>query len=66
MTVFIKVPDSLKNSNFRQFLAKIPGWKIFDAFKPNDIASATLYLSYPTKVRSLYTSFSTMTNFESS
>ena len=43
MTVFIKVPDSLKNSNFRQFLAKIPGWKLFDAFKPNDIASATLY-----------------------
>ena len=53
MTVFIKVPDSLKNSNFRQFLAKIPGWKLFDAFKPNDIASATLYLSYIIKIKAL-------------
>ena len=67
MTVFTKVPNFPKNSDFRPFLSQTSrSENIFDALKPNDIASATLYLSYPTKVRSLSTSFSTMTNFGSS
>ena len=54
MTVFTKVPDFPKNSDFRPFLRQNSrSENIFDAFKPNDIASATLYLSFTTKIKAL-------------
>ena len=60
MTVFTKVPDFPdfsdfpKNSDFGPFLSQNSrSGNILDAFKRNDIASATLYLSFTTKIKAL-------------
>ena len=60
ITVFTKVPDFPdfsdfpKNSDFGPFLSQNSrSGNILDAFKRNDIASATLYLSFATKIKAL-------------
>ena len=60
ITVFTKVPDFPdfsdfpKNSDFGPFLSRNSrSGNILDAFKRNDIASATLYLSFTTKIKAL-------------
>ena len=57
ITVFTKVPDFSdfpKNSDFGPFLTQNSrSGNILDAFKRNDIASATLYLSFTTKIKAL-------------
>ena len=60
ITVFTKVPDFPdfsdfpKNSDFGPFLTQNSrSGNILDAFKLNDIASATLYLSFATKIKAL-------------
>ena len=60
ITVFTKVPDFpdfsdfRKNSDFGPFLTQnSQSGNIVDAFKLNDIASATLYLSFATKIKAL-------------
>jgi len=57
---FTKVPDFPdfsdfpKNSDFGPFLSQNSrSGNILDAFKRNDIASATLYLSFTTKIKAL-------------
>ena len=61
MTVFTKIPDfpdfsdfPPQNSDFGILLSpNSRSGNIFDAFKLNGIASATLYLSIPTKIKAL-------------
>ena len=54
MTVFAKVPDFPQNSNFESFLGQNSrSGNVLDAFNLNDIASATLYLSFATKIKAL-------------
>ena len=60
ITVLTKVPDFPdfsdfpKNSDFGPFLSQNSrSGNILDAFKRNDIASATLYLSFTTKIKAL-------------
>ena len=60
ITVFTKVPDFPdfsdfpKISDFETFLTQNSrSGNILDAFKRNDIASATLYLSFTTKIKAL-------------
>ena len=59
-TIFTKVPDFPdfsdfpKNSDFGPFLSQNSrSGNILDALKRNDIASATLYLSFATKTKAL-------------
>jgi len=60
MTMFAKVPgfpdfsDFPENSDFGQFLSQnFRSENILDAFKLNNIANATLYLSFTTKSKAL-------------
>ena len=52
--IFFDFSDFTKNSDFGPFLTpNSRSGNILDAFKLNDIASATLYLSFATKINAL-------------
>jgi len=53
-TVLPKVPEFPPNSDFGPFLSQNSrSGNILDVFKLNDIASATLYPSFATKIKAL-------------
>ena len=54
MTFFTKVPDCPSKFRFwTTFEPKFLSGNIIDVFKLNDIACATLYLSFTTKIEAL-------------